>query len=79
MSSYYYFLFLVFTIISAAIVIDANVGEFINLWIKVLNVKAQRIYWLIRFHPKNPITNIIMRFKYNKIARDLEKEFYENK
>jgi hypothetical protein len=34
--------------------------------------------WMIRFHPRNPITNLMMKWKYDRIARELEKEFQEN-
>jgi hypothetical protein len=33
--------------------------------------------WMIRFHPRNPITNLMMKWKYDKMAKDLEKEFLE--
>jgi len=30
-------------------------------------------------HPKNPITNLMMRQKYARIAEELQKEFSEKK
>jgi hypothetical protein len=38
-------------------------------------LNIERMFWMIRFHPKNPITNLMMRWKYDKIAKELEKEF----
>jgi hypothetical protein len=30
--------------------------------------------WMIRLHPKNPITNLMMKWKYEKLARELQAE-----
>jgi hypothetical protein len=57
------------------IVLDPNVGEFITLASKVVKVNAERIWWMIRFHPQNPVTNLIKKWEYDKIARELEQEF----
>jgi hypothetical protein len=35
----------------------------------------ERFIWMVRLHPKNPITNLMMRQKYARIAKELEKEF----
>lgn len=75
MNSYYYFWICIFTIIAVMIVLDPNVGEFITLASKVVKVNAERIWWMIRFHPQNPVTNLIKKWEYDKIARELEQEF----
>jgi hypothetical protein len=74
---YYYFLFTVFALVSIAIIIDPNVGEYIVLLTKLVKSKMQRIYWMIRFHPvvfSSPIGKWWMMKKYMKIAEDLKKE-----
>jgi hypothetical protein len=30
--------------------------------------------WMIRLHPKNPITNLMMKWKYERLARELQAE-----
>ena len=77
MTAYYYTLFIVFTIIAAMIVLDNNVGVYITLIFKILKVNIERLFWMIRFHPNNFITTWIQNRKYDKIARELEKEFLE--
>lgn len=74
MTTYYYILFTIFAFIFYAMSIDSNVSTYLNIIFKLLKVNYEKLIWLIRFHPKNPITNLIMRFKYNKIAKDLYKE-----
>lgn len=75
MTIYSYFLFTVFAILVAMILIDSNVGTFIDLNLKLLGINFQRLIWMIRFHPNNFITTYIQNQKYNKIAKELEKEF----
>jgi hypothetical protein len=58
-------------------IVDQNVLDYILILFKIIKVNFERAIWLIRFHPKNPITNLIMKFKYDKIAKELQKEFDE--
>jgi hypothetical protein len=55
--------------------VDQNVSDYITLQIKLLGVNIERFWWMIRFHPKNPVTNFIMKLKYEKIAKELREEF----
>jgi hypothetical protein len=75
MSQYYYFLFLIFSIIAVMIVLDNNVAVYITLIFKIIKVNTERVFWMIKFHPRNPITNLMMRWKYDKMAKDLIKEY----
>lgn len=70
-------LFIIFAILAYMIVVDKNVGDYLILLLKIVKVNIERFYWIVRFHPQNPITNLIMKWKYDKMARDLEKEFAE--
>jgi hypothetical protein len=54
--------------------VDKNVLDAINLIYNSILIKINRIFWVIRFHPKNPITNLIVKFKYQKIVAELQKE-----
>ena len=75
MSTYYYTLFIIFTIIAAMIVLDNNVGVYITLIFKILKVNTERFFWMIKYHPNNFITTWIQNRKYDRIARELEQEF----
>lgn len=55
--------------------VDQNVSDYIILQTKLLFVNIERLWWMIRFHPKNPVTNFIMKVKYDKIAKELRAEY----
>ena len=71
---YYNSLIALLTIIIFLIMIDRNVADYILIIFKLIKINFQRMIWMIRFHPQNPITNLIKRFEYNKIAKELHKE-----
>jgi|688.fasta_scaffold45146_7 hypothetical protein len=75
MDNYHYVLFLIFSIIGVMIVIDANVADYIVLLTRMIKLNTERVFWMIRLHPKNPISNFMMNRKYYKIAKELEEEF----
>jgi hypothetical protein len=68
---------IIFGILVYLIWVDENVATYLTLIFKILKVNTERMLWMIRFHPRNPITNLMMRWKYDKLAKDLMKE-YEN-
>lgn len=72
-------LLVIFGIIAYMMWVDENVVTFINLIFKWIGVKIEGLFWMIRFHPKNPIINFIKRREYDKIAKELMKEYEENK
>lgn len=74
MTTYYYVLFFIFTIISTMILLDSNVGVYSVLIFKIINVNVQRFFWMIRLHPKNFITTWLQNQKYDKIARELARK-----
>lgn len=75
MNTYYYTLFIIFTVIVTMMILDNNVSDYINLLFKILKLNTERLIWMIRFHPNNFITTYLQNRKYDKIARELEKEF----
>lgn len=75
MTSFQYTLLIVFGVVGYIIIVDKNVGDYLTLVFKMIMINIERVYWMIRLHPKNPITNLLMRRKYNQIAKDLEREF----
>ncbi len=68
---------LLFGVIAYIMIMDPNVVEYLTLVFKMIKINIGRVYWMIRLHPKNSITNLMMRWEYDKIARELEKEFTE--
>jgi hypothetical protein len=70
----YYSSLVIFAIIAYVLIVDKNVSDAIVLVFKMVPIQVQRFFWMIRFHPRNPITNFLMGRKYEKLARDLEKE-----
>lgn len=75
MTTFQSFLFAIFGILAYLMWVDENVAIYLTLIFKMIQVNVERMMWMIRLHPLNPITNFIMRRKYNKIAKDLMKEF----
>jgi hypothetical protein len=68
-------LFIIFSVIGYMICVDKNVADYLTLVFKMTKLNFERFFWMIRLHPKNPITNLIKRWEYDKIARELQKEF----
>jgi hypothetical protein len=78
MISFNYGILLAFGIVIYIMIVDPNVNEYLILVLKMIRVNMERVYWMIRLHPKNPITNLIMRWKYDKIAKELHAELIKN-
>jgi hypothetical protein len=66
---------ILFAIVAYLIIADKNVADYLTLIFKMTRLNIERMFWMIRLHPKNPITNLIKRWEYDKIARELQKEF----
>jgi hypothetical protein len=56
------------------ILVDKNVADYITLIFKLMKINVERVFWMIRLHPKNPVTNYMMKRQYEKIAKELHKE-----
>ena len=71
---YYYALFTVFAILAYMIVVDKNVAIFIELMIRFAWVQIKRAWWIIRFHPANPIPRLTLNWRIERMTRQLEKD-----
>jgi len=74
---YYYTLFTIFSIVVTMMIVDPNVGDYIFLLSKLTKSKAERLYWMIRFHPAiltSPIGRWWMMRKYMRTAEELAQE-----
>jgi hypothetical protein len=67
----------IFGILAYLIWVDENIVIYLTLIFKIIKINTERMFWMIRLHPYNPITNLMMKWKYDKIAKELEKEFLE--
>ena len=65
---------IIFAIVAYLMITDKNVADYLTLVFKMTRLNIERMFWMIRFHPKNPITNLMMRWKYERIARELQEE-----
>lgn len=70
---------IIFGIIAYMIIVDKNVGDYLTLIFKIFRINTQRFFWMIKYHPKNFMTTWIQNQKYDKIAKELEKEFLEKR
>jgi hypothetical protein len=66
-------LLLIFAVVAYMIVVDKNVAEYLTLVFKLIKLNCERYWWMIRFHPQNPITNLLLRLKYDRMAKELQK------
>jgi hypothetical protein len=74
LNPYYSGLLFIFFILAAMMLVDKNVADYFLLVLRLAKITLERYLWMIRFHPKNPITNFIMKRQYAKIAKELHKE-----
>ena len=70
---------ILFAILAYLILTDKNVADYLTLVFKIAKLNIDRTLWMIRLHPKNPITNLMMRWKYDRIARELQEEMERSK
>jgi hypothetical protein len=78
MFSLNYGLLLVLGIIAYIMIIDQNVADYFLLVFKMMKLNMVRLLWMIRFHPNNFITTWIQNRKYDRIAKELEKELNDS-
>jgi len=72
MSLYYTSLICVFAIVLALIVIDPNVGVFIDLQIKNLWVQTKRLWYLITIGTTIKIQNWKLKRELKRMGRDYD-------
>lgn len=68
---------IIFGIIGYMMVVDKNVSDYIILLTKIIKLNVERLYWTIRLHPNNFVTTWISNRKYDKIAKQMHKEFQD--
>jgi hypothetical protein len=78
LNPFQYTVLIIFAIVAYMIIVDENVGVYFILVSKIIKINVEKFFWIIRFHPQNPITNLIVKLKYDKIARQLKEEIETN-
>ena len=71
---YYYALFTVFAVLAYMIVVDKNVAIFIELMVRFAWVQIKRAWWIVRFHPANPIPRWTLNWRIERMTKQLEKD-----
>lgn len=74
MSPFNSVLIIVFGVIFYMMWVDQNVADYIVLVFKLVNINIQRFLWMIKYHPNNFVTTYFHNRKYDKIAKELERE-----
>lgn len=74
MQLYYYAIFAVFAIIVYMMIVDNNVAIFVDLMIRYAGVQLKRAWWIIRFHPINPIPRWTLNWRVERMTRQLERD-----
>jgi hypothetical protein len=75
MTPFNYILLIITGVVGYMMLIDENVATYLILMFKIMKVNTERFFWMVRYHPNNFITTWIQNRKYDRIARELEKEF----
>jgi hypothetical protein len=75
MTPFNYILLIIAGVVGYMMIIDENVVTYLILMLKIMKVNTERFFWMVRYHPNNFITTWIQNRKYDRIARELEKEF----
>ena len=78
MFSLNYGLLLVLGIIAYIMIIDQNVADYFLLVFKMMKLNMVRLLWMIRFHPNNFVTTWTQNRKYDRMAKELEKELNDS-
>lgn len=74
MELYYYLIFAIFAVIGYMMIVDRNVVTFIDLMFRFTGIQLKRAWWIVRFHPINPIPRWTLERRIEKMTRELEKE-----
>jgi hypothetical protein len=64
----------IFGILAYLIWVDENIAVYFSLTFKVIKINTERMLWMIRLHPYNPITNLMIKWKYERLAREIQAE-----
>jgi len=75
MTTFNSILLVIVGVVGYMMIIDENIATYLTLILKIMKVNTERFFWMVKYHPNNFITTWIQNRKYDRIARELEKEF----
>lgn len=79
MTSFQSILLIIFGIICYMMIVDENVKDLFNLIPKIVGTWFRKTLWIIQNDPRNPLVNLIKRWEYDRIAKELHKELNSKK
>lgn len=79
MTSFQSILLIIFGIICYMMIVDENVKDLFNLIPKIVRTWFRKTLWIIQNDPRNPLVNLIKRWEYDRIAKELHKELNSKK
>jgi len=71
MSTYYYFLFVIFALVAFLMAIDPNLSRYFVLMYEWLEMNTRKTYYMVKLHPWNFITSWSIRYRSHKMAKEL--------
>ena len=74
MQLYYYFILTFVAVVSYMMIVDRNIITYIELMFRFAWVQLKRAWWIIRFHPINPIPRWTLNWRVERMTRQLEKD-----
>jgi hypothetical protein len=78
MQLYYYFILTFVAVVSYMMIVDRNIITYIELMFRFAGVQLKRAWWIIRFHPINPIPRWTLNWRVERMTRQLEKDLKIN-
>jgi hypothetical protein len=66
---------IVFSILAYIIFADKNVEDYLILLLKIARLNVERFFWIVKYHPKNFITNYLKYREFQELSKKMELEF----
>lgn len=70
----YYIWFLIFFCIGYLIVSDASIARLFVLIVEIIKIQYEKILWIIKYHPSNPIVRFMIHHNSLRLAKELQQE-----
>ena len=78
MTLYYYIILTLLAVLSYMMIVDRNIITYIELIFQFAVVQLKRAWFIVKFHPANPITRWIFERRIERMTRQLEKDLKIN-
>jgi hypothetical protein len=74
MTLYYYIILTLLAVLSYMMIVDRNIITYIELIFQFAVVQLKRAWFIVKFHPANPITRWIFERRIERMTRELEED-----